>query len=334
MNFQTLQKVETPEFYLDLAIRRGKKDAEKIREKVKGEWLKKATIIESERIKSVSREIHGSLTSIIKNFPRVDEMDDFYKELVKCTIDYNKLKKSLGGVNWADKQSTKLYRIYFGKIRNSKDAKAMYLHKNSYYGRVSSTVKQIKEELLFLESARKILKRFPTVKTDIPTVVIAGFPNVGKTTLLRSITGSEPEIASYPFTTQGLMFGYATRDGKKIQVIDTPGLLDRPFEKRNKIELQSLLALKYLSNAIIFVMDPSETCGFDVSEQLELLNDISSIFKSEIIIALNKTDIAEPEKVDELKKKLKKFKVMEISAEKNTGVNELFSKVTIHDIND
>ncbi len=326
MNFQTLQKVETPEFYLDIAIRRGKKDAEKVRDKVKGEWLKKATVIESERIKSVSREIHGSLTSIIKNFPRVDEMDDFYRELVKCTIDYNKLKKSLGGVNWADKQSTKLYRIYYGKIKNSKDAKSMYLHKNSYYGRVSSTVKQIKAELLFLESARKILKRFPTVKTDIPTIVIAGFPNVGKTTLLRSITGSEPEIAAYPFTTQGLMFGYSSRDGKKIQVIDTPGLLDRTFEKRNKIELQSMLALKYLANAIIFVIDPTEICGYDIEEQLELLNDISKVFNSKIVVAINKTDIADKEKISDLKKRLKKFDVKEISADKNLGVDELFSE--------
>ncbi|MBI2134136.1 50S ribosome-binding GTPase [Candidatus Woesearchaeota archaeon] len=327
MNFQTLQKVEKSQFYLDVAIRKGKKEAQKIRESIKGDRLKKTVIIESERIKAVGRVLHGELSSIVRNFPKVDELDDFYKELVKCTIDYNKLKKSFGAVNWADQQSERLGRIYYGKIRASKDVKAVYTHKNSYYGRVSSTVNQIKDELEFLESARKILKRFPSIKTGLTTIVIAGFPNVGKTTLLRSITGSEPEIAPYPFTTQGLMIGYANINGKKVQFIDTPGLLDRPLEKRNRIELQSMLALKYLADAIIFVIDPTETCGYDVDEQLQLLEDVRKNFKIKVTIAINKHDISEKQQITYIKEKTEKHEITEISAEKGIGLKELLEKI-------
>ncbi|MBI2142145.1 50S ribosome-binding GTPase, partial [Candidatus Woesearchaeota archaeon] len=298
MNFQTLQKIESPEFYLDIAIKRGKKEAQKAKLKVRGgDRLRKVAIVESERIKAVGRELHGMLSGIIKNFPEVDKLQEFYRELVKCTTDYNKLKKSFGAVIWADRQAAKFMRLYYSRIRSSNDVKAAYSHKKSYYGRISSALKQIRKEFACLEAARKTMKRFPSVKTDIATLVIAGFPNVGKTTLLRAMTGSEPKIASYPFTTQRLMIGYFVREGRKLQVIDTPGLLDRPLDKRNRIELQAVLALKHLAGKIIFVMDPTGSSGYDSEEQLKLLEDINERFGLGIVVAMNKADIAEKEAV-------------------------------------
>jgi len=39
------------------------------------------------------------------------------------------------------------------------------------------------------------MKGFPSIKTNLPTIAIAGFPNVGKTTLLSKITDAKPKIA-------------------------------------------------------------------------------------------------------------------------------------------
>jgi len=44
-------------------------------------------------------------------------------------------------------------------------------------------------------------------------------------------------------------------------VIDTPGLLDRPLDERNAIEMQSIVALGHLDASIMFFIDLSETCG-------------------------------------------------------------------------
>ena len=76
----------------------------------------------------------------------------------------------------------------------------------------------------------------PTVDFDAFTVVIAGFPNVGKSTVLRRLTGAKPKVAEYPFTTKGIQIGYLETKWNKIQVIDTPGLLDRPIDQMNNIE--------------------------------------------------------------------------------------------------
>ncbi len=328
MNFQNLQKIENPDFYLDVAFRRGKAEAVKTRKKVlEKDHIRRAAIIESERIKSVDKVLQGDLKAILEHFPKLEELSPFYKELAKCSIDYHKVRQSLGAVKWATEQAGKLMKLHYGRIRSSKDIKTLFVHKKSYYGRVSSTLKQIKEELASIEAARKILKKFPAIKTDIQTIVIAGYPNVGKTTLLRALTGSEPKIASYPFTTQNLMLGYAIIEGRKIQIIDTPGLLDRPIEKRNKIELQSILALKHLANMIIFLVDPTESCGYDIDDQVGLLDSVDQLFNLPVTVAINKLDAANPEQVSTAKEKLKNYKIIEISADKNQGTEELMTEM-------
>ena len=42
-----------------------------------------------------------------------------------------------------------------------------------------------------------------------------------------------PEVASYPFTTKGIIVGHRIMGREKIQFVDTPGILDRPAEERN-----------------------------------------------------------------------------------------------------
>ncbi len=327
MNFQNLSKVEKPDFYLDVAFNRASNAADKIKTKSNYKEftrLKKSWTVEQTRINTVTEVITEQFIEILHSFPQIDELNDFYKELVKSTIDYDLLKKSLGAVNWAIMQVKKLFRIYNSRIKECKDLQVIGRYRNEFYGRVSSVIKQIKKELDFLEQSRKVIKEFPSIKTSIPTIVIAGFPNVGKTTLLKSLTGSEPKIASYPFTTQQLMIGY-TKD-KKLQVIDTPGLLDRPLKKRNKIELQSILALKHLAQKIIFVIDPTETCGYNLDEQVKLLLEIRNTFKIEIELIINKIDLLDAKKLEDLKQRFKDALFISAEKEIDIDINLIYDK--------
>ncbi len=115
---------------------------------------------------------------------------------------------------------------------------------------------------------------------------------MGKSLLVRRISSAKPKIASYPFTTKGISVGHFDSGGFTYQVIDTPGLLDREMEKRNEMELKAVLALRYLANVIVFVIDPSEYCGYGLDSQLRILSDIKSSFSDIPIIEVeNKMDI-------------------------------------------
>jgi len=46
------------------------------------------------------------------------------------------------------------------------------------------------------------------VSEDEFTVVVAGYPNVGKSSFIRLVSTAEPEIAAYPFTTKGVIVGH------------------------------------------------------------------------------------------------------------------------------
>lgn len=319
MNFQGLSKVESAQHYIDTAFRQASSAIEDKRKQLKGKKLnriQKSRIMEIEKINSVKSIIVGNLDAITNAYPQTAQLPLFYLELIKATIDYYMLKKSLGALSWASKRIKDLCDKYSRKIRQCKDFDAISQYRNEAFGRMASLVKQINENLQYLEFARKTMKAFPAVKTGIPTVVIAGYPNVGKSTLLKALTGANVKIASYPFTTKQIMMGYIE---KKLQVIDTPGLLDRPIEKRNPIERHAVLALKYLAEKIIFMLDPSEACGFPIKDQIKLMNEIKKTFPAETIVVINKIDSAAPEQIEAVKN----LKALHISAEKGEGIEEL-----------
>ncbi len=314
MNFQGLGKIESYQTYLDMAFKNGVQAAMASRSQVKAQTKKeKSRKIEMTRITAISRSLVNSLNTLVKKFPDIDSLDQFYVELIRCTLDYDNLKRSLGALMWARRQIQEIERMHIRKIKGTRQLEMINKTRTAFSGRVSSFMKQIGKNLQYLDYARKTMKSFPSIKTGRDTIVIAGSPNVGKSTLLAVLTGSKPEVAHYPFTTKTLNLGY---DAKKRQYIDTPGLLDRPLQERNTIEKQAILALKHVAKLIIFVIDPTESCGYSVPEQRHLLIEIKNMFKLPIIVASNKSDTGA------------KFKnAILISAKEGIGIDELKDEI-------
>ena len=70
------------------------------------------------------------------------------------------------------------------------------------------------------------------------------------------------EVNHYPFTTKRIHVGHFTFRRLQYQIEnDTPGLLDRPMENRNQIEMQAISALEHLGSLVLFLIDDSEECG-------------------------------------------------------------------------
>ena len=76
------------------------------------------------------------------------------------------------------------------------------------------------------------------------------------------------------------------------QIIDTPGILDHPLEDRNTIEMQAITALAHLRAAVLYIVDPSEQCGYTMEAQKSLFDNIKPLFANKpLIVVANKADI-------------------------------------------
>ena len=89
--------------------------------------------------------------------------------------------------------------------------------------------------------------------------------------------GSEMCIRDSPFTTKQIHVGHFTHRRLVHQLVDTPGLLDRPMSRRNAIEQQAIAALENIGSLVLFLLDTSEACGTPLEEQLNLLEDVDRL---------------------------------------------------------
>ena len=303
----------TADELLDKAFHRASKVSEnpKIKNKIK---RRKKIIITKFAI--ISDVLDSTLNKYISSFPSFDRLHKFEYELINITIGVDKLRKSLGAIDWARKQvrtlNSKLSREV-DSVRNLKDYELLERLRRMFYGRTTSIINQVKSDLNFLNQSRNALKKLPTIDPELKTIVVAGFPNVGKSLLVKHISTAEPIIAKYPFTTKHLNLGHMAFDNETLQIIDTPGLLDRSMEDRNKIELEAIMALEHLSDLIIFILDPSEHCGYTIDEQNKLLSEIKEKFQNiDILVIENKVDIIKTNS-----------ELLKISAEDGSGITEL-----------
>ena len=159
-------------------------------------------------------------------------------------------------------------------------------------GRMATCVRKLKPSLSYLEEVRKHMGRLPSIDPFTRTILMCGFPNVGKSSFVNNITNANVEVQPYAFTTQSLYVGHTDYNNVKWQVIDSPGILDRDLNSRNTIEMQSITALAHLKACILYLMDISETGGYTIPQQIKLFSDIKPLFQNKPhILVLTKIDI-------------------------------------------
>ncbi len=320
--FETVKSILTAKELVDLAFSSASKvSVPRIRRNIV--WVRKK---ERQRIKVVEATITSKLNNITRKMPRVEDLHPFYLDLVDVLVGAQNLKKSLAALNWAVKRIQSFSTSYSRRLSRAETISEASRLRREAYGRIASVLKQVSQDLDFLKEARGKLAKLPSIGTDLNTIIVAGYANVGKSTLVKQISSAKPEIATYPFTTKKIVIGHTDILGRKCQVIDTPGLLDRPLSKRNKMELQAIIAMRHLTSVIVFVFDPSETCGYPLNSQVNLFKEIIHQFKEvPMVKVLNKVDLASEKQITLAKDALGED-VAEVSALKNRGVEDVFRK--------
>jgi nucleolar GTP-binding protein len=257
---------------------------------------------------TASNIVSDNLENVVTTWPDFDTVDPFYRELADAvlrqstfaretpdgsdTAGIDALRGSLSEVTWASRQIREIRSEYQTKLRNA-DPETGRKHRKQAFARIADILDEIEDDLLRIGEARDALKDLPDIRPDEPAIVVAGYPNVGKSSFVNRVTRASNEIASYPFTTKGVQIGHFERDRIRYQIIDTPGLLDRPEDERNDIEQQAISALEYLADAVVFVVDPSGDCGYPLDSQLELRDAVRDRFATSgvpVLTVCNKAD--------------------------------------------
>jgi len=296
---------------LDTAFKR----AQKVRVTAKGRLQRQRKTAQAKVTKS-QNTIVKILQRYVKSFPSLDAQPPFYYELLDVSVGIGKLKKSLGALDWATGRIRNIGADTRNEISQSDGKDRISELVSSAYGRFSSVLRQISKDLDFLSQSRVHFIKAPVIDPDKPTIVTAGAPNVGKSLLVKEISTAKPKIAPYPFTTKGISVGHFQHDNATYQIIDTPGLLDRSFEERNEMEKKAILALRHLAHLILFVLDPSEYCGYTMEAQLAILSDVKSNFPDIPVLEVEN-------KVDLLRHPSDRIKISALEGEGVSGLKEL-----------
>ena len=243
-------------------------------------------------LQTASSILSDNLENVVTQWPDFGTVDPFYYELADAIVDVDELRQSLSRVTWTSRQIGELRREYQPKLRNT-DADTARKHRKQAFARMADLVEDVADDLKRIGEARDALKTLPDIRPDEPAIVVAGYPNVGKSSFVNAVTRAKNEIARYPFTTKGVHVGHFERNRIRYQIIDTPGLLDRPEAERNDIERQAVSAIEHLADAVVFVLDASEACGYPLDAQLELRESVAARFRERDVPVLtvnNKSD--------------------------------------------
>jgi nucleolar GTP-binding protein len=279
MEYEKIPTVPTADELLDRAFRKPALLKREKRNKKRGD---------EEFIRSVSKSLSDKLIDTVKRFPTIENLPIFYQEMTDLLFGIDRMRRSLGALSWAASQVMTIGNEYAWQIRKSEQSSDI---RKQGTARIASVIHQIDDDLHFLNEARNTLRKLPDVRDDF-TIVVAGFPNVGKSSFIRLISSAEPEVAEYAFTTKQIVVGHREIGRERIQIVDTPGILDRPAHERNYIEHQALSAITNIADVILFIIDASEMCGYPVDEQLNLLEELRRMIDGvPIEVVVNKSDL-------------------------------------------
>ena len=159
---------------------------------------------------------------------------------------------------------------------------------------------------------------------------LVGFPNAGKSSLLRKISAAKPKVADYPFTTLDPKLGVVRKGDEEIVVADIPGLIE-------DAHVGSGLGFKFLKHierchSLIHVIDITNEDL--VKSYNTIINELKSydedLVNKNKIIVLNKCDLLKKEEIDKIRIDFENFinlKIHLISTISGEGIDQLINEI-------
>ena len=157
---------------------------------------------------------------------------------------------------------------------------------------------------------------------------LVGYPNAGKSTLLRKISAARPKVAAYPFTTLHPIVGVMELPGyRRATIADIPGLIEGAHRGLG-------LGHEFLRHitrcrTLVFVIDVAGSEGRNPMEDLQNLRREIDLYDPALssrpwLVVANKMDLTDAEKnLRAMQERFPRIKIIPTSAAKGEGITEL-----------
>lgn len=197
-------------------------------------------------------------------------LTDFERALIARRFGEGTLDRALTRIGRAVDRIRGLQRDSERAVHQAAGADELGDEVRRFYGRMASHVREVDADLARLRQIDRFRDDRPRLDPDAPTLVVAGFPNVGKSSLVGRLSSAHPKIADYPFTTLAIAVGHADLGFDRWQVLDTPGVLGRSH-RANPAEAEARTAVERAASVVLFVLDPTPGADPPLEEQEQLL---------------------------------------------------------------
>lgn len=295
-NFKTITVVPTYKDFMDIVLSKTQRKTPTVVHK--GYHISRIRQFYMRKVKYTQKTINEKLTHMLQEFPRMDDIHPFYGDLMHVLYDRDHYKVALGQVGAVRHMVDNIGRDYVRLLKYGDSLYRCKQLKRAALGRMATACKKLNSALVYLEKVRQHMSRLPSIDPNARTLLITGFPNVGKSSFMNKVTRADVEVQPYAFTTKSLFVGHTDYQYTTWQVIDTPGILDHSLEERNVIEMQAITALAHLRACILFFMDLSGQCGYSIEQQVSLMRSIAPLFTGKpVVVVLNKSDVCTIEDV-------------------------------------
>lgn len=283
------------------------------------------------KVKFTQDSFDEKLEAILSEFPILDNLHPFLSSLLNVLYDKNHYKLALGQLNTAKHLIDQVGKDYCRLMKFGDSLYRCKQLKKAALGRMATIMRRQNQPLAYLEQVRQHMSRLPTIDPTTRTLLICGYPNVGKSSFMNKVTRADVDVQPYAFTTKSLFVGHMDYKYLRWQVIDTPGILDHPLDEMNTIEMQSITAMAHLRSCILYFMDLSEQCGYTVEAQCQLFQSIKPLFANKPkFIVVNKIDVCKMDDLDPERRQLledilaqEEIKLLQVSCFSEEGVMQV-----------
>ena len=160
------------------------------------------------KVKFTQATVHEKLLAIVEEFPKLDDVHPFYADLINVLYDRDHYKLALGQINTAKQIFDNISKDYIRLLKFGDSLFRCKQLKRAALGRMCTVMRKQGPTLAYLEEVRKHLARLPSIDPTTRTLLICGYPNVGKSSFMNKVTRADVDVQPYAFTTKSLFVGH------------------------------------------------------------------------------------------------------------------------------